>query len=222
MVVALLLARVLAVADRQHLGALVEVAPGDPADLLLAHGGGHGELDDPPHWDQLARVAVEVGDELGEFVVGGSPVALVALADQAQPLQCDPPEVDLFDGDRQAVHGGGVRQHQADCADIHRDHHRTGALRRARAAELDDQVAVELGLLSLPSSRFNMASVASFERPGALATSHMSAMCRSTRSAKVAMPRGRADFGISPRSIRLSMSVPHRRASSRLWKLSLT
>lgn len=80
---------------------------------------------------------------------------------------------------------------------------------------------VELGHSEFAQLVLNMAGAASFERPGALATSQMSAMCRSTRSL-VAMPRARADVGISPQSIRPSMSLAQRRASSRLWKLSLT
>jgi hypothetical protein len=45
LVVAPLLSRVLPVADRQHLGALIQIAPGDAADFCLAHGGGDRKFD---------------------------------------------------------------------------------------------------------------------------------------------------------------------------------
>jgi hypothetical protein len=77
-------------------------------------------------------------------------------------------------------------------------------------------------IFTAPSSRLSMVSAASFDRPGALSTSFMSATCRSMSWPKVAIPRARAEVASSPRSIRPSISVAQRRASSRLWKLSLT
>ena len=57
--VALLLARILAVSDSQHLGEGVEVAPGDPADFLLPHRRRHRELDNPAHGEKSAERVVQ-------------------------------------------------------------------------------------------------------------------------------------------------------------------
>jgi len=73
----------------------------------------------------------------------------------------------------------------------------------------------------LPSSRLSMARVADFERPGALPTSFMSAMCRSTSWPKVFIPFTRVGVGATPWSIWRSASIAQVRASSLRLKVSL-
>jgi len=72
-----------------------------------------------------------------------------------------------------------------------------------------------------PSSRFSITRVADFDRPGALPTSFMSAMCRSIRSPNVLRRAILEGCGVAPRSISRSLSVAHCLASSRRRNVSL-
>lgn len=72
-----------------------------------------------------------------------------------------------------------------------------------------------------PRRVFSILSVAAFDRLGAFPTDFMSSMCRSISSPNVRSRADRDGVGTSPRSIRPSASVAHRRASSRLMKVSL-
>lgn len=106
LVIAGLVARVLAIAHHHRAADDVDIFPENPADLLLPHRRRDGELDDAAHGNELPRVGVEIGDDPVEFVDGGPPVALAALADQAEALQGDARQIDRLRRDLNAVDGG--------------------------------------------------------------------------------------------------------------------
>src|SRR4051812_33788530 len=65
LVVAILTSRVLAIANGDCALFHVDIAPLDTTNLLLTHRRCDREAHDPCHWDQLARIALEIS---GEFV----------------------------------------------------------------------------------------------------------------------------------------------------------
>lgn len=137
-----------------------------------------------------------------ELPLRRTPVAFITLPDQAEPSERDTREFDRFHAYEQAMHGGGVGDHELDRADVHRERDWACALFGAHPAELKDPLAVELDDRPLAaSSRFSIASVAVFERPGARPTAFISAICRSIRSPNVCMRAMRDLVGVWPRSI---------------------
>lgn len=81
LIVAVLLARVLAVANEKHTRFGIEVAPFDAADFLLPHGR------NPPNRNDLSRILVECRGDAIELILRRPSIALVAFSDQAEPLQ---------------------------------------------------------------------------------------------------------------------------------------
>jgi hypothetical protein len=92
----------------------------------------------------LARVSLEVGDQARDLVLGRPAVTLAAVTHQAQALKRDAAEVDRFDLHRQAVHGGGVLDHELDEAHIDPDGCGPGALAHALTPKLNDPLAIKV------------------------------------------------------------------------------
>ena len=109
MTVATLSPRVLAVPYEQHPVPAIEVTPFCPADLVLSHRRCHGESYQTPDRDQLTGVCFERSDYLVKLALDRPAIALVALADQPEPVERYPSQLDLFGRCRDAMHGGCMK-----------------------------------------------------------------------------------------------------------------
>jgi hypothetical protein len=86
LIVTVLGARVLAVADNQQPLFHVDVRPVGPADLLLPHRCRNGVPNDAAHWDKLSTIGFEVLNELIKFILGWSSVSLSRFPNKTQVL----------------------------------------------------------------------------------------------------------------------------------------
>lgn len=86
LIVAVLVSRILPVADQEHPRARFQIRPTHLADLLLAHGGCDREANDLANRRNLARVCVEMTNQLVEFILCRPSVALLAFANETEPL----------------------------------------------------------------------------------------------------------------------------------------
>lgn len=143
LIVAILLARALAVANETHPRSWIEVAPFDAADFFLTHGRRRGEAHDPPYRNDLPRVLVQRRGYAIAFVLRRASIALVVLSDQAEPLQCDAREIERLGRDRHAMDCRSMGQNRLDISDLHPESDRTCTLLCTVLAELDEALAIE-------------------------------------------------------------------------------
>lgn len=150
LVVTALVSRVLPVADKQHPRARFQIGPTRLADLFLAHGRCDGELNDLANRCNLARVCVEMTNQLVEFILCRPSVALLAFPNKAKPLQGDTGEINLLNLDGQAVHCSGMRQNELYEADVDAESHRSGALGCPVTTKTNEAFTIESRDVALP------------------------------------------------------------------------
>lgn len=105
-------------------------------------------------------------DQSIEFVLRRPPVALLAFADEPEPLQRNPGEINRLDFDQQTVNRSSVRQNEPNDADIHADGHGACALGGAFAARSDHPLAIESSHIALsraPTSAYQASQLWSGE-----------------------------------------------------------
>ena len=143
LIVSVFSARVLAVADEQHLVLGVEICPFDPADLFLTHRRGYDESYNSTQRNLLPRIGLECRNEAVKLILGGAAVAFVTLPNEPEPRESDAGKDDRLHRQNHSMNSCRVGEDRFDVSEVNCQSDGTGTLSGAFLAKLYQPVTAE-------------------------------------------------------------------------------